>query len=93
MFNRKNSKTNECKQATTVWQGEYSYIPMVRWNYFVDHVSELIERAERIKEDYEKNDSYILHLGVNKQTFYGIVKEISPITESQKMMKIIVNLT
>lgn len=66
MFNRKNPNTNLCKQATTVWYGEYNYIPMVRWNYFVGHVSELIDRAERIKEDYEKNDSYILHLGVNK---------------------------
>jgi len=66
MFNRKNPNTNECKQATIVWYGEYNYIPMVRWNYFVGHVSELIDRAERIKEDYEKNDSYILHFGVNK---------------------------
>lgn len=37
-----------------------------RWDYFIDHVSELIERAERIEEDYEKNDSYIPHLGFNK---------------------------
>ncbi len=66
MFNRKNPIRNECRQATTVWQGEYSYIPMVRWNYFVEHISELIDRAERIKEDYEENDSYELHLGVNK---------------------------
>ena len=66
MFNRKNPNTDKCKLATTVWHGEYNYIPMVRWDYYVDHVSELIERAERIKEDYEKNDSYILHLGVNK---------------------------
>ena len=66
MFNRKNPKNNECRQAKTVWHGEYSYIPMVRWNYFVNHVSELIDRAERIKDDYEENDSYILHLGVNE---------------------------
>lgn len=66
MFNRKNPNTNECVKASTIWYGECSYIPMVRWDYFVNHVSQLIERAERIKEDYEKNDSYKLHLGVNK---------------------------
>ena len=66
MFNRKNPNTNECVKATTVWYGEYNYIPMVRWDYFVNHVSELIERAESIKEDYERNNSYELHLNVNK---------------------------
>lgn len=66
MFNRKNPNTNECVKASTVWYGEYNYIPMVRWDYFVNHVSQLIERAENIKEDYEQNDSYELHLGVNK---------------------------
>lgn len=66
MFNRKNPITNVCKGDTKVWYGECNYIPMVRWDYFVNHVSELIERAERIKEDFEKNDSYILHLGVNQ---------------------------
>ena len=39
---------------------------MVRWDYFTSHVTSLIERAERIKDDYEKNDSYNLHLSVNK---------------------------
>lgn len=66
MFNRKNPNTIECRQATTVWYGECNYIPMVRWDYYINHVSELIERAERIKEDYEKNDSYFLHLSVNE---------------------------
>ena len=66
MFNRKNPNTNVFNQATTVWYGEYDYIPMVRWDYFVDHVTELIERAERIKDDYERNDSYELHLSVNQ---------------------------
>lgn len=66
MFNRKNPNTNECVKDSTIWYGEYCYIPMVRWDYFVNHVSDLIERAERIKEDYERNDSYELHLGVNK---------------------------
>ena len=66
MFNRKKPNTNECVKATTIWYGEYSYIPMVRWDYFVKHVSELIERAERIKDDCERNNSYDLHISVNK---------------------------
>lgn len=66
MFNHKSPIYNECNQATTIWYGECNYIPMVRWDYFVNHVSDLIERAERIKEDYEKNNSYKLHLSVNK---------------------------
>lgn len=30
MFNRKNPMTNECDKNTTIWYGEFSYIPMVR---------------------------------------------------------------
>lgn len=66
MFNRKHPNTKVCSQDTDVWYGEYNYIPMVRWDYFVNHVTDLIERAERIKEDYENKDSYELHLSVNQ---------------------------
>ena len=67
LFNRKHPDTSECqKNSNILWYGEYNYIPMVRWDYFKSHVSSLIERAERIKEDYERNNSYELHLGVNK---------------------------
>ena len=66
MFNRKRSNTIICKEESKIWYGECNYIPMVRWDYFVNHVTEIIERAERIKEDHEKNDSYELHLGVNQ---------------------------
>ena len=66
MFNRKYPNTRVCQENTNVWHGEFSYMPMVRWDYFVNHVSELIERAERIKEDFENNASYELHLSVNQ---------------------------
>ena len=66
MFNLKYPQINKCEQKAIVWYGEFNYILMVRWDYFVNHVSDLIERAERIKEDYEKNNSYILHISVNK---------------------------
>lgn len=66
LFNRIRPTTTECQRETTIWYGEYNYIPMVRWDYFKNHVTELIERAERIKYDYEKNNSYNLHLSVNQ---------------------------
>ena len=66
LFNRKQANIVNCQNNTRIWHGEYSYIPMVRWDYFKSHVTSLIERAERIKDDYEKNDSYNLHLSVNK---------------------------
>ena len=55
--------TYECNQNTIVWNGEYSYIPMVRWDYFKEHVTSCIERVERIKDNA---DSYDLHLSVNQ---------------------------
>lgn len=66
LFNRKNPNTVACQQHSTIWHGEYNYIPMVRWDYFKNNVTPLIERAERIKEDYERNGSYKLHLSVNQ---------------------------
>lgn len=66
LFNRKRPTTVECQRESTIWHGEYNYIPMVRWDYFKNHVTELIERAERIKDDFERNNSYNLHLSVNQ---------------------------
>lgn len=66
LFNRKRPTTVECQRESTIWHGEFNYIPMVRWEYFKNHVTELIERAERIKDDYERNNSYELHLSVNQ---------------------------
>lgn len=66
LFNRKRPTTVECQRDSTIWHGEYNYIPMVRWAYFKTHVSELIERAERIKDDHERNNTYDLHLSVNQ---------------------------
>lgn len=66
MFNRRNPNTSICQGGTKLWYGECSYIPMVRWDYFVDHVSDLIERAERIKDEYERYGCYDLHLSVNQ---------------------------
>mgnify|MGYP000310233153 CR=1 FL=1 len=66
LFNQKYPDIVDCQNNTRIWYGEYSYIPMVRWDYFKYHVTSLIERAERIKDDYEKNNSYKLYVSVNK---------------------------
>lgn len=63
MFNRKNPMTNECDKNTTIWYGEFSYIPMVRWEYFKNNVTSCIDRVEKIKDDA---DNYVLHLSVNQ---------------------------
>lgn len=63
MFNRKNPMTNECDKNTTIWYGEFSYIPMVRWDYFKDNVTSCIDRVEKNKDDA---DNYVLHLSVNQ---------------------------
>lgn len=66
LFNRKHPTTVECQRDSTIWHGEFNYIPMVSWDYFKYHVTELIERAERIKDDQERNKSYNLHLSVSQ---------------------------
>lgn len=67
MFNRRNPDISLCQETCRkIWHGEFSYIPMARWDYFVGHVSDLIERAERIKDAYERCGCYELHLSVNQ---------------------------
>ena len=63
MFNLKNPTTSICGQNDKIWYGEFSYIPMVRWDYFKDNVDDCIERAERIKDNVE---NYELHINVNQ---------------------------
>lgn len=63
MFNPKNPSTRICGQNDKIWYGEFSYIPMVRWDYFKDNIDACIERAERIKDNAE---NYDLHVNVNQ---------------------------
>jgi len=63
MFNRINGEKRICDQKDTVWSGECSYIPMVKWCDFVSNLDYMIERAEQIKENAE---SYNLHIDVNQ---------------------------
>lgn len=62
MFNLKDANTNICNFGDKIWYGESSYIPLVKWDYFLDHMSECIERVERIKDNWEEYD---LHIDVN----------------------------
>ena len=63
MFNRKNPVTKKCEKNSTIWYGEYNYIPFVTWDYFKNNVSNCIDRVEKIKDDV---DNYELHLSVNQ---------------------------
>ena len=62
MFNKINGEKCVCYQNDTVWSGECSYIPMVRWCDFVNNLDYYIEKAEARKDDA---DSYDLHVSVN----------------------------
>lgn len=63
MFNKKNPSKYICSLNDTIWHGESSYIPMVKWEYFVKNIDLCIERAEALKE---KVDQYELHVSVNQ---------------------------
>ena len=62
MFNLKTANKQRCTNGDTVWYGESSYIPLVTWDYFIEHIDECVERVERIKDNV---DDYALHLNVN----------------------------
>ena len=58
MFNRKFPNKSTCNQALTVWHGECSYIPLVKWNYFVSHVSEISLLCESFLNTHSFQWSY-----------------------------------
>lgn len=62
MFNRINGDKRICYQNDTVWNGECSYIPMVKWCDFATNVDYFIEKAESIKDNAE---AYDLHISVD----------------------------
>lgn len=62
MFNKINGEKSYCYQNGTVWSGECSYIPMVKWCDFVENLDYFIEKAEARKDNAE---SYNLHVSVN----------------------------
>lgn len=56
-FNQKNADSDVCNsRGSTIYHGESSYIIYVKWDDFVGHEEEYIERAYRIqsnKQDYK----------------------------------------
>lgn len=63
MFNRKSGCDRICTHNDQIWNGESSYIPMVKWSDFVNNVNAQIERVERIRE---KADEYNLHIDIDQ---------------------------
>lgn len=59
MFNKKVCQKEVCSQNDTLWHGDCSYIPMVRWDNFVGNVNYWIEKVESIKDN---RSDYELHL-------------------------------
>lgn len=63
MFNRKSGCDRICLHNDQIWNGESSYIPMVKWSDFVSNVNSQIERVEMIRD---KADEYDLHIDVEQ---------------------------
>lgn len=63
MFNRKSGCDRICACNDQIWNGESSYIPMVKWSDFVGNVNSQIERVEMIRD---KADDYNLHIDVDQ---------------------------
>lgn len=62
MFNKINGEKSVCYLNDTVWSGECSYIPMIKWSDFTVNMNYYIEKAEARKDDA---GSYNLHVSVN----------------------------
>ena len=62
MFNRKSGSDRICCNSDRIWDGEPSYIPMVKWSDFINNVNYQIERVEKIRD---RVDEYDLHIDVN----------------------------
>lgn len=63
MFNRKSGSDRICINNDKIWEGEPSYIPMVKWSDFINNVNSQIERVEKIRD---RADDYELHIDVNQ---------------------------
>lgn len=44
-FNLKNADKKECDNNSTIWNGEYSYIKVVKWSDFIGDINKHIEDA------------------------------------------------
>ena len=63
MFNRKSGCDRICNNNDRIWDGEFSYIPMIKWSDFINDVNHQIERVEKIRD---RADEYELHIDVDQ---------------------------
>lgn len=59
MFNKKSCTQDPCFLGDTIWYGEHSYIPMVKWSDFKLDINKYIERVEAIKDNASEYELYI----------------------------------
>lgn len=59
MFNKKNGMREQCNVGDTLWFGECSYIPMIKWCDFKSRITSSIERAEAIKDNAAAYDIHV----------------------------------
>ena len=59
MFNKKSCTQDSCSLGDTIWYGEHSYIPMVKWGDFKLDINKYIERVETIKDNASEYELYI----------------------------------
>lgn len=52
-----------CNNSDRIWDGEFSYIPMIKWSAFINDVNHQIERVEKIRD---RADEYDLHIDVDQ---------------------------
>ena len=62
MFNKYKKNESDCKNDEKVYNGDHSYIKMVRWDYFINHYNDLIQEAFDKKD---RRDDYDIKINVN----------------------------
>lgn len=50
MFNIRQSTVQVCQQRSNIWTGEFSYIPMITWDAFINDIDSSIARVEEIRQ-------------------------------------------
>lgn len=58
MFNLKNANKKDCKDGSTVWYGDSSYIYSVKWEDFVKDMDKYIDKAYEIRDKIDDYDVY-----------------------------------
>ncbi|AYD40815.1 hypothetical protein D4Z93_09870 [Clostridium fermenticellae] len=58
MFNIKQPDTKDCENNSTIYYGDSSYIPSVKWDDFIDNMDEYIDKAYEIQDNIDNYNIY-----------------------------------